>query len=114
MRAILVIIEITMAKAFTASDVQHIATLAQIPVSDSEVAELGKGFNTVMKVLETLSTVDVSVVEPTHQVTGLVNVFRDDVIDEKRMFTQEQALANAPKKHDGFFMVDQVIDQGES
>ncbi len=102
-----------MAQAFTSDDVQHIAKLAQIPVSDSEVTELATGFNTVMKVLETLNTIDVSRVEPTHQVTGLVNVFREDVIDEKRTFTQEEALANAPKKHDGFFMVDQVIDQGD-
>jgi hypothetical protein len=27
------------------------------------------------------------------------------------MFSQENALANAPRVHNGFFIVDQVIDQ---
>jgi aspartyl-tRNA(Asn)/glutamyl-tRNA(Gln) amidotransferase subunit C len=100
-----------MAQTFTSDDVSHIARLAQIPVTEDEKKELSSGFNTVIKVLDTLNSIDVTNVEPTHQVTGLVNVFREDVVDEKRMFTQEEALENAPSAHDGYFMVDQVIDQ---
>ena len=58
-----------------------------------------------------LQSVNVEGVEPTFQVTGLENVMRDDVVDEKRMFTQEQALANAKQTHDGYFVVPQVISQ---
>lgn len=100
-----------MATTFTPQDVDAIAKLALIPVSDEEKAELARGFNTVLDLLDVLKKVDVSNVEPTHQVTGLENVFREDEVDEARMFTQDQALANAPKAHDGYFMVDQVIDQ---
>ena len=100
-----------MATTFTSQDVDKIAKLALIPVTDEEKKELAQGFTTVVRVLDVLKKVDVTNVEPTHQVTGLENVFRDDVVDEGRMFTQEQALANAPKVHDGYFMVDQVIDQ---
>jgi aspartyl-tRNA(Asn)/glutamyl-tRNA(Gln) amidotransferase subunit C len=100
-----------MATTFTPQDVDRIAKLALIPVSDEEKKELAGGFNTVIEVLDTLKKVDVSHTEPTHQVTGLENVYREDEVDESRMFTQEEALANAPKKHDGYFMVDQVIDQ---
>jgi aspartyl/glutamyl-tRNA(Asn/Gln) amidotransferase C subunit len=100
-----------MATTFTPNDVDAIAKLALIPVTEDEKKDLAQGFNTVMDVLDTLKRVDVSHVEPTHQVTGLENVFREDEIDEARMFTQEQALINAPKAHDGYFMVDQVIDQ---
>jgi aspartyl-tRNA(Asn)/glutamyl-tRNA(Gln) amidotransferase subunit C len=100
-----------MATKFTTQDVDKIAKLALIPVTDEEKKVLAEGFTTVVGVLDVLKKVDVSNVEPTHQVTGLENVFRDDVIDEERMFTQEQALKNAPKAHDGYFMVDQVIDQ---
>jgi aspartyl-tRNA(Asn)/glutamyl-tRNA(Gln) amidotransferase subunit C len=99
-----------MATKFTTDDVAHIAKLALIPVTEEEKIKLTRGFNTVIGVLDVLKKVDVTNVEPTHQVTGLENVFRDDVVDEKRMFTQEEALANAPKTHDGYFMVDQVID----
>lgn len=99
-----------MATKFTSDDVAHIAKLALIPVTDEEKEKLAHGFNTVMGVLDVLKKVDVSHVEPTHQVTGLENVTRDDVVDKSRMFTQEEALANAPKTHDGYFVVDQVID----
>jgi aspartyl-tRNA(Asn)/glutamyl-tRNA(Gln) amidotransferase subunit C len=99
-----------MATKFTTDDVAHIAKLARIPVTEEEKIKLASGFNTVIGVLDVLKKVDVTNVEPTHQVTGLENVTREDVVDEKRMFTQEEALVNAPKKHDGYFVVDQVID----
>ncbi len=95
---------------FTASDVDSIAKLANIPVTPEEKKELAAGFNKVISVLDQLKTIDVKTVEPTHQVTGLENVTREDEVDVTRMFTQEQALANAPKKHNGFFVVDRVLE----
>lgn len=99
-----------MANSFTPSDVKKIASLATIPVKPQEEEKLAKGFTETMNVVDELSSVDVKNVEPTHQVTGLENEFREDVVDEKRMFTQEEALANAKATHNGFFVVPQVID----
>jgi len=93
----------------TPSIVAHVADLALIPVTDDEKNALANGFNTVLKVLDTLNTVDVINVEPTHQVTGFENVYRDDVVDEKRMFSQEEALANAPKSANGYFVADRIL-----
>ena len=101
-----------MAPTFTPQDVAHIATLANIPVSGEERKELAQGFTTTIGVVEQLNKVDVSGVEPVHT-TGLVNVFRQDIVDQSRQFTQAQALANAPQTHDGYFVVDQVIEQEE-
>lgn len=95
----------------TASDVDHIAKLAEIPITPDEKKRLAAGFTAVVKVLDTLKSVDVSGVEPTNQVTGLENVMREDAVDATRTFTQDQALANAPRKHNGFFVTDQVVDQ---
>lgn len=93
------------------TDVDVIAKLAKIPVTDDEKKKLAVGFSTVIKVLDTLKSIDVSEVEPTNQVTGLENVMREDEVDATRTFTQEQALANAPRKHNGYFVADQVVDQ---
>jgi len=98
-------------KTFTSTDVQKIAKLAHIPITDDQANELAQGFTKTMKVVDTLSEVDVLHIEPTSQVTGLENVFREDEIDTTRMFTQEQALANAKRTHNGFFVVDQVIEE---
>lgn len=97
-------------KKFTSDDVHKIAKLANIPVSEQEESALADGFNTTMKVVDTLFSVDVTGVTPTSQVTGLENVFREDEIDATREFTQDEALANAPRKHNGYFVVDQILE----
>lgn len=101
-----------MAKTFTAQDVAHIAALAHIPVTQEEDKKLAAGFTKTITVIEELNKLDVKGVDASH-VIGLTNVLREDIVDEKRMFTQEQALANAPRKDGGFFVVDQVIEQEE-
>jgi len=45
------------------------------------------------------------------QVTGLENATREDEVQEERMFTQEEALRNAPRTHNGYFVVDQILDK---
>ena len=97
---------------FTSGDVSRVASLAHIPVSDEEKKSLSTGFTKTISVVELINKLDVSRIEATH-VTGLTNVFREDIVDEKRMFTQDQALANAPRKDGGYFVVDQVLDQEE-
>jgi aspartyl-tRNA(Asn)/glutamyl-tRNA(Gln) amidotransferase subunit C len=95
----------------TPVQVRHVANLAHIPVSDEEATQLTKAFADTLTVVDALQMVDVTGIEPTHQVTGLENVWREDVVDEERQFTQEQALANAPRSHQGYFVVGQIINQ---
>lgn len=101
-----------MATIITSEDVKRIAKLANIPVTDNEIKKLAGEFTKTLVVVEQLNTVDITDVEPVHT-TGLKNVFREDIVDETRMFTQEQALANAPLVSEGYFVVDQVIAQDE-
>lgn len=90
--------------------VKHIAQLANIPITEEEEAALATAFTDTLKVVDELSEIDVSNVNPTHQVTGLTNVTRPDEVDSFHMFSQEEALANASKKHDGYFVVSRIID----
>jgi len=94
----------------TSEMVSHIAKLANISITNDEKAALTAGFNETMKVVDILFSVDVKGVTPTSQVTGLENVYREDTIDRKRVFTQDEALANAPRKHNGYFVVDQILE----
>ncbi len=98
-----------MKKIISKDLVDHIAKLAKIPVSEREKKELADGFNKTLTVIDELFKVDVAGVEPTHHVTGLENVLRDDVVDEKKMFSQEEALKNTKNKHNGYFIVDQIL-----
>ena len=96
---------------FTIQDVHKIAGLANIPITTDEEQELADGFNITMRVINQLFQVDVSGIPPIGHVTGLENVFREDDIDGARMFTQEQALSNAKRTHNGYFVVDQILEE---
>ncbi len=101
-----------MATKFTNDDIAHIAKLASIPVTDDEQKKLAEGFTTTIAVVEKLNEINVSDAKIAHM-TGLQNVWREDMVDQGRMFTQQEATANAKKVHDGYFVVDQIIDQDE-
>lgn len=96
---------------FTADDVRKIAKLARIPVTDEVAEDLAKGFTTTLAIVDALQSVNVSGVEPTNQVTGLENVLREDAIDTSRMFTQKQALSGGKRTYNGYFVVDQVLEE---
>ncbi|NCN87446.1 MAG: Asp-tRNA(Asn)/Glu-tRNA(Gln) amidotransferase subunit GatC [Candidatus Pacebacteria bacterium] len=98
-----------MSNKITIQQVQHIANLANIPVDDSEAERLAQGFEETLETIEDLKAVNTEGVEPTHQVTGMENVLREDIVDKSRTFTQEEALANAKQTHQGFFVVPRII-----
>lgn len=91
--------------------VKHIARLAHIPITEEEEKALEVAFVETLLVVDQLKSVDVTDVAPTSQVTGLENVWRDDVAKVIDTFTQLEALANAKRQYQGFFVVPQVIDQ---
>lgn len=97
-------------KTFSQALVAKIAGLANIPVSAKEENELSNGFNSVIAVVDKLFAVPVDNIKPTDQVTGLTNAFREDVVDEKRMFSNEEALKNAKRTYNGYFVVDGILD----
>ena len=89
--------------------VKHMAHLAKIPVTPKEEKNLAEGFNKTLDVVDELFNVDVKDVEPTHQVTGLENVFREDKVNENKMLLQEEALSGTKNKHNGYFVVPQIL-----
>lgn len=89
--------------------VEHIAELAKIPVSEKEKVDLAEGFNKTLAVVDKFFKIDVAGVEPTHQVTGLENILREDKVDNKKMLSQEQALSNTENKYNGYFVVGQIL-----
>lgn len=94
--------------------VKKMATLASIPVSDQVAQKLATGFSETLTTIDNLQSVDIKKVEPTHQVTGLENVLREDVTHPEQSFTQSEALANAKHTHAGYFVVPRVLDQKDA
>ena len=99
------------AKPLTTRDIARIAKLAKLPLTDEQIEELRKQVGVTVDYVSQIQQLETGNSEETSQVTGLENVFREDVIDSKRTFTQEQALANAKRTHNGFFVVDAVFQE---
>ena len=95
----------------TAKTVEHIAALAKLALTAEQAARIQPQLTTVLEFMSKIQSLDTTGIPETAQVTGLHNVFREDVADERRMFSQEQALSNARKTHNGYFVVDAVLKE---
>jgi len=89
--------------ALSADDVRHVARLARLGLDDGEFARFGAQLDAILHHVSRLQSVDTSTVEETAQVTGLVNVWRDDTPHDS--FPAEVALANAPVRQGPYFQV---------
>lgn len=68
--------------------------------------------NNIIDSLKPITEYDLEGVEPTfHPIGNLSNVMREDV--EGESFTQEEALANAPKQQDGSFLIPAILGGGD-
>ena len=91
-----------------AATVRHIARLARIAVSDSEVEALAPELSNILGWIEQLQEVDVAGVEPMTAVIPNKLRLRDDIVTEGDR--QADILANAPLAEHGFFAVPKVIE----
>lgn len=89
-------------------DINRVATLANIPLTDAEKKKLESQLKETLKYVEVLEEVDTKKVEPTSQVTGLENVTRED--KSQASLSQEAALSNTQKTYDGYIMVPGILD----
>lgn len=98
----------------TRKDTEHIAQLARLEFSEAEVDQLTGELNNIIGYVGQLNELDVTNVEPLENINEAVqtNVFRPD--ESKPSLSTEEALKNAPKSADGFFLVPKVIEQGKT
>lgn len=93
----------------TTGEVRHVADLAKLKLSDEDLSKFHKQLTDIVDFVGKLQEVDTKNVEPTSQVTGLENVFREDKI--KTSLPQEEVLINAKRKHKGYFVVKAIFEE---
>jgi len=92
----------------SAAVVRKLAALSRLQLTDEEVERYQKDLSEILSYVEVLQSVDVAGLEPTSQVTGLMNVTRpDEVLDYKT--TPQQLLKNAPAVEAHQFKVKRII-----
>lgn len=92
----------------TLDQVRKVAKLANLPLTPEEEEKYAEQLSKILDYFEQLNQVDIANVEPTFNVTGLNNVMRED--ETTLSLSQEEALANAPKKKESMFETKGVFE----
>lgn len=92
----------------TTDDVRHLAQLSSLQLSEDEVAHLQADLENILGYIAQLGELDTTGVEPTYQVTGLENVWREDIVG-KSSISRDELLALAPDATDVAVRVPKVL-----
>jgi aspartyl-tRNA(Asn)/glutamyl-tRNA(Gln) amidotransferase subunit C len=97
--------------ALTIADVEHVASLARLGLTDDEKERLRDQLSSILEHINALSELDTDAIPPTAQVIALTNVLRDDVATGS--LPRSSVLKNAPRSNEGFFEVDAVLGSND-
>ena len=92
----------------TTDDVRHLAQLSNLLLSDEEITSLQTDLVNILGYIDLLGELNTDGIEPTYQVTGLENVWRDDEV-ENQPVTREDLLNLAPEQAENSIKVPKVL-----
>jgi aspartyl-tRNA(Asn)/glutamyl-tRNA(Gln) amidotransferase subunit C len=94
--------------SLTKAEVEHIARLARVGVTDEDVARLQAQLSVILDAFEALRALDTAGVPPTAHTLPLANITRED--QSRPSCPTEVILANAPQTEHGFVRVRRVLE----
>ena len=94
--------------AFDKSEVEKIAHLARLHISDLEAEEVTARIGDILHLIDQMQSVDTDGVEPLAHPLYVVQRLREDVITEKDQRQDLQTLA--PNSQDGLYLVPKVLE----
>ncbi len=90
--------------------VEKMARLAKLRFDDAEKARLAQQLDQIVAHVEKINELDTEGIEPSAHPVAVPPVLRQDAVQPG--LTREEALANAPARHAGYFSVPKVIHGG--
>lgn len=95
--------------SITRKDVEHVARLARLELSEEEKALFEEQLGRILEHAARVTSLDTEGVPPTSHSIPLANVFREDEPDPG--ITQSEALALAPGAEAGHFRVPRILEE---
>jgi aspartyl-tRNA(Asn)/glutamyl-tRNA(Gln) amidotransferase subunit C len=90
------------------NEVQRIAELARIGISDAEARAVQSQLNDIFELIGQMQKVNTDGIEPMTHAQGMELRLREDVQTERDQ--REQFLSVAPEKEQGLYLVPKVIE----
>ena len=95
-------------KTLTRNQILHLAKLANLTLSETEIKLYQKQLINILDHINQLKQVDTKSIKPTYQVINhLKNITRPDKI--KKSLSQKQALSQAKNTKNGYFIVPKIL-----
>jgi aspartyl-tRNA(Asn)/glutamyl-tRNA(Gln) amidotransferase subunit C len=89
-------------------EVEHVALLGRLKLTEDEIGRFTEQLNLILGHFEALKEADTSDISATTHVVPMVNVLREDILQES--LTPDTALANAPERAGNSFKVPRVVE----
>ena len=96
-----------MSNPLTRADVEHVAKLARLALSDAEIDQFTTQLGAVLEHFASVAALDTTDVPPTSPPSPLSNVLRPD--SPRPGLDRDVVLAMAPEAEDGRFRVPRVL-----
>jgi len=96
----------------TEEEVKHVAKLAKLSLSEQEVKKFQGQLSEVLDYIDVLKKLETKNIEPTSQVTGLENVFRED--ESLKSLSPKEVLLNTKEKKDNLFVIKAIFKKDET
>jgi len=94
--------------ALDRSDVQNIADLARVAISDENLDKYRTELSSILDLVEQMNAVNTDDVQPLAHPLDAVQRLRADVVTEENQ--REKYMDNAPAKEAGLFLVPKVVE----
>jgi aspartyl-tRNA(Asn)/glutamyl-tRNA(Gln) amidotransferase subunit C len=91
----------------TKEEVLYVAHLARLDLDEESIEKFAGQIDEILGYIDKLNRVKTEGIRPTSHAIFLTNAFRDD--QEKNHMDRDLALANAPEKEAGSFVVPKVV-----
>jgi len=90
-------------------DVEHVAYLARLGLSEEELTRLEGQLNHIVDQYAIFADLDTDHIPPTAQTIEVENILRDDVA--RPGLTTDEALANAPARSGDYIVVPPILSE---
>ena len=94
----------------TKKEVEYIAILARLGLSEKEKELFAEQLSLILDYVSQLQKIDTQGVAPTAQVTGLENVLAQDEVEEVKAEVKTKLLQTAPELEDNLIKTSSVFE----
>jgi aspartyl-tRNA(Asn)/glutamyl-tRNA(Gln) amidotransferase subunit C len=95
--------------ALSRADVEHVAYLARLGLTDGEITRLEGQLNHILDQYAILAELPTDDIAPTAQTIELENILRDDIV--RPSLPVEAVLMNAPARQGDLIVVPAILDE---